>query len=96
MNNPSTLAHALLDWYRTNVCDDNARSAWHTINVNGPLALSACVTDDDFAIVAGAMEIASILVQQLGTLPPGDVTFNGPQVTVWNGGRAIYTKDIQL
>jgi len=90
------LARALLDWYRANVCDDNARSAWHTLNVNGPLALTACVTDDDYACVAGAMEIASILVQQLGHIPPGDVQFNGPHMTVWNGGRVIYTKEIQL
>lgn len=92
----SPLARALLNWYRTNVCDDNARSAWHTIHRNGPLALTACETNDDYAVVAGAMEIASILVQQLGTLPPGDVTFNGPHLTVWNNGRAIFTKEIQI
>jgi hypothetical protein len=93
---PSPLARALLDWYRANVCDDNPRSAWHTLNRNGPLAFTACVTDDDYAVVAGAMGIAAILAQQLGHIPSGDVVFNGPRITVLDGyGRIIYTKEIQ-
>jgi len=63
MTRASPLAHALLDWYRANVCDDNARSAWHTIHRNGPLALTACETDSDYAIVADAMVVAAELVK---------------------------------
>lgn len=96
MSNPNPLAHALLNWYRANHCDDNPRSAWHTLHHNGPLALTACTTNEDYATVAGAMEIAAILVRQLGHIPPGDVTFNGSHMTVWNGGRAIYSKEIPI
>jgi hypothetical protein len=63
-------ARALLDWYRTNLCDDNPVSAWHTLNRSGPAALTACVTPQDFAIVADAMVVAAELVKELN-IPPG-------------------------
>lgn len=55
------LARALLEWYRVNHCDDNPRSAWHTLHRNGPLALTACSTPQDFDTVANAMSVAAAL-----------------------------------
>lgn len=89
---PTPLARALLDWYRINVCDDNPRSAWHTLNRNGPLALTACSTPDDAAIVANAMDVARALVSPLiDGLPPGyTVTFNNQRAAVWHNGAFLY------
>lgn len=89
----------MLDWYRLNVCDDNPRSAWHTIHRNGALALSACSTAEDYEIVTNAMQVAAILVQTLPTWainpPTGHtVEFNGRRVTLWCAGVAIDTKEI--
>ena len=80
MTNPT--ARALLDWYRENICDDNPVSAWHTLNRSGPMALTACVTPEDFAIVADAMVVAAELVKELN-IPPGrevDHFINGRMV----------------
>lgn len=73
---------ALLDWYRKHLCDDNPRSAWHTLHRNGPIALTACRTTQDFELMASVMDIAAILC------PPEwvnrDVSFNGGIVTIRN------------
>lgn len=94
------LARALLDWYRAHICDDNPRSAWHTLHRNGPLALTACTTPEDFAIVADAMLVAGALVQELRDPllidpPPGyTVHFINQRASVLYQGALLYTVDI--
>lgn len=89
------LARALLDWYRANVCDTDVRMAWHTVYRNGALALSACSTDEDFRIVAQAMQIAGVMIQSLPEWARSpDVEFIGNRVTLYANGKPIKSTEI--
>lgn len=56
-------ARALLDWYRTNVCDIEPRSAHITLNRAAAQALTACSTPADYDTVATALAVAAELVK---------------------------------
>jgi hypothetical protein len=58
-------ARALLDWYRTNVCDTEPRSAHITLNRAAAQALTACATPADYDTVATALAVAVELVKEM-------------------------------